>query len=76
MFCTSVLVPYDFFTKKVPVLVEFHKKIFPRELITREIENTQDKDQIQEDVEPFCYCQTPYDDSKPYVDCDDVHCNY
>ena len=27
MFCTGVLVPYDdSFTKKVPVLVEFHKK--------------------------------------------------
>ena len=37
MFCTSVLVPYDdFFTEKVPVLVEFHKKIFPRKLITRD----------------------------------------
>ena len=76
MFCTGVLVPYDdFFTKKVPVLVEFHKKHFPRELISREIENTQDKDQIQ-DVELFCYCQTPFDDSKPYVGCDDEHCNY
>ena len=37
MVCTSVLVPYDdFFTEKVPVLVEFHKKIFPRKLITRD----------------------------------------
>ena len=77
MFCTGVLVPYDdSFTKKVPVLVEFHKKHVAKELITRAIKNTQDKDQGEEDVELFCYCQTPYDDSKPYVGCDDVHCNY
>ena len=62
--------------KKVPVLVEFHKKHVARKLVTRAIKNTQDKDQGEEDVELFCYCQTPYDDSKPYVGCDDVHCNY
>ena len=62
--------------KKVPVLVEFHKKHVARELITRAIENTQDKDQGEEDVELFCYCQTPHDNSIPYVGCDDVHYKY
>ena len=76
-FCTGVLVPFDdSFTKNVLVLVEFHKKHVARELITRAIENTQDKDQGEENVELFCYCQAPYDDSKPYVGCEDVHCNY
>ena len=60
----------------MPVLVEFHKKHVPRELITRTIENTQDKDQGEENVELFCYCQTPNDDSKSYVGCDVVHFNY
>ena len=53
--------------KNMPVLVEFHKKHVPRELITRTIENTQDKDQGEENVELFCYCQMPNDDSKSYV---------
>ena len=76
VFCTGVLVPYhDSFTKKVPVLVEFHKKHVARKLITRAIENTQDKDQGEVDVELFCSCQTPYDDSKLHVSCD-VHFNY
>ena len=61
--------------KNMPVLVEFHKKHVPGELITITIENTQDKDQGEENVELFCYCQTPDDDSKPYVGCD-VHFNY
>ena len=30
--------------KKVPVLVEFHKKHVARKLVTRAIKNTQDKD--------------------------------
>ena len=55
---------------------EFHKKHVTRELITTAIENTQYQDHGEEDVELFCYCQTPYDDSKPYVGCNDVHCNY
>ena len=68
MFCASVLIPYDdCFTKNVPMLVEFYKKYVVRELITRAIENTQGEDS----VEPFCYCH-----SKPYVRCDDLHCNY
>ena len=45
----------------MPVLVEFHKKHVPRELITITIENTQDKDQGEENVELFCYRETPYD---------------
>ena len=45
MFCAGVLVPYDdSLTKKVPVLVEFHKKHVARKLVTRAIKNTQDKD--------------------------------
>ena len=76
MFCTGVLIPYDSFTKNVAVVVEFHKKHVARGLIIRAIENTQDKDQDEESVELFCYCQTPYDDSKLYVGCDDLHCNY
>ena len=55
---------------------EFHKKHVARELITSAIENTQDKDQGKENVELFCYCQTPYDDNKSYVPYDDVHSNY
>ena len=46
----------------MPVLVEFHKKHVPRELITRTIENTQDKDQGEENVELFCYRETLYDE--------------
>ena len=57
-------------------LVEFNKKHFARELITRAIKNTQDKDQGKENVELFCYFQTPYDNSKPHFSCDDVNCNY
>ena len=48
--------------KNMPVLVEFHKKHVPRELITRTIENTQDKDQGEENVELFCYRETLYDE--------------
>ena len=70
MFCTGVSVPYDdSLTKKVPVLVEFHKKHLARELRTRAIENTQGE-------ETNSICQTPCGDSKPCVGCDDVHCNY
>ena len=77
MFCADVLGPYDdSFTKNVPVIPEFHKKHVTRELITTAIENTQYQDHGEEDVELFCYCQTPYDDSKPYVGCNDAHCNY
>ena len=58
-------------------LKKIHKKHVARELIIRAIENTQNKDQGEEDVELFCCCQTPpYDDSKPYFGCDDVHWNY
>ena len=65
-----------FFYKKCAIAVGFHKKHVPRELITRAIENAQYKDQCKEDVELFCYCQTPCDDSKPDAGCDDVHCSY
>ena len=55
-------------------LKKIHKKHVARELVIRAIENTQNKDQGEEDVELFCCCQTPpYDDSKPYFGCDDVH---
>ena len=54
MFCTGVLVPYDdSFTKKVPVLVEFHKKHVAKELITRAIKNTQDKDKVKKMLNYF-----------------------
>ena len=77
MFCKGVLVPYDdSLINNMPVLVEFHKKHVPGELITQAIENTQDKDQSKENVKLFCYCQTPYDDSKPNAGCDDAQCNY
>ena len=36
--------------KKVPVLVEFHKKHVARKLVTRAIKNTQDKDQGEDFV--------------------------
>ena len=62
-FCAGVLVPYgDSSTKNMPVLVEFHKKHVAREIITRVIENTQDKDQGEENVELFCYRETLYDE--------------
>ena len=54
MSCAGVLVPQDdSFTKNVPVLAEFHKKDFARELITRAIENTQDKYQGEESLKYF-----------------------
>ena len=74
VFCTGVLVPYNDSFRMI--LVEFHKKHVPRELITKTIENTQNKDQGEENVQLFCYCQTPNDDSKSYVSCDVVHFNY
>ena len=64
------------FYKKCTSACIFHEKHVARELITRAIENTQDKDQGEESAELFCYCQTPYDDSKPYVGCDDLRCVY
>ena len=63
-----------FFYKKCTSIIPW--KHVAWELITKAIENTQDKDQGEENVQLFCYCQTPYDHIKPYVGCNDVHCNY